>query len=100
MAIYHMSIKIGSKGKGQSAVAAAAYLDMQMIYSHNNNAPYKREVKRGKLLWRGQGETEPRLVGKSKKGQSLVWQGQGTESLPSESALHHLALLSGVYVRP
>ena len=25
MAIYHMSIKIGSKGKGQSAVAAAAY---------------------------------------------------------------------------
>ena len=31
MAIYHMSIKIGSRSKGQSAVAASAYRSGQKL---------------------------------------------------------------------
>ena len=31
MSIYHCSIKIGSRGKGQSAVAAAAYRSGQKL---------------------------------------------------------------------
>ena len=55
-------------------------------------------------MQRGQGEAEPHLVGATpcgeiKKGQSHVWQGQGTESLPSESALsiHHRNEVEVVY---
>ena len=47
MAIYHCSIKIGSKGKGQSAVAAAAYRSGSTLTDENTETVIDYSKKRG-----------------------------------------------------
>lgn len=47
MAIYHCSIKIGSKGKGQSAVAAAAYRSGSTLIDENTETVIDYSKKRG-----------------------------------------------------
>ena len=40
MAIYHLSVKIGSRANGNSAVASASYRSAEKLYSHTDNKTF------------------------------------------------------------
>ena len=47
MAIYHLSVKVGSRGKGKSAVSAAAYRSGEKLYDKETGLTYDYTRKRG-----------------------------------------------------
>jgi hypothetical protein len=73
MAIYHLEVKVVSRGAGHSAVAASAYLSCSRLYNDYNGVQHDYTRKQG-LVWRKCFcRNAPRRNGKIGKSSGTPW---------------------------
>ena len=70
IAIYHLSIKIFSRGKGKSAVAAAAYRAGEIIKNEYDGKVHDYSRKKG-VVWSG--ILLPENAPEESKDRSILW---------------------------
>ena len=73
MAIYHLEVKVVSRGAGRSAVAASAYLSCSRLYNDYDGIPHDYTKKQG-LVWQEVScRNTPRRNGRVGKSYGTLW---------------------------